>query len=607
MAVKRRLFWQIYPSYLLITVISLVAVTWYASRSIRHFYLDQATLDLEARARLCQEQILNYINPLDAGKLDQAVKHMGRTASTRITVILPSGKIVGDSHEDPAAMDNHADRSEFIDALNGSRGTSIRHSRTLEKDLMYVAVPVKEEEHVDAVIRTSIPISSVDETIGAIRTKIIFGGLVISVLAAVLGLFVSRRIARPIGQIRTWAESIARGQFQYRPSITASEEIEALSVSLSRMAEELRERIDTVIRQRNEIEAVLSSMVEGVVALDMEERLISMNQAACRMLGIRMPDMQGRSIQELVRSTMLHQFVNDTLSSRKPTEMDIPLSSDGEVIVNCHGTLLRDAGGRQIGAVVVFNDVTRLRRLENIRREFVANVSHELKTPITAIKGFVETLRDGAVKNPKDAYRFLTIIDKHVARLEAIVEDLLRLSRIEQGAEQGEIERIDSRISEILRTAVQVCHVRADAKQIGIEISCPEETRAWVDPPLLEQAMVNLLDNAINYSEEGKKVRIRVTQEEGGMVISVHDQGCGIEKKHLSRLFERFYRVDKARSRQLGGTGLGLAIAKHIVQAHAGRLTVESIPGRGSIFSIHLPANPPHNGSASHGDPLQPS
>lgn len=589
MSAKRRLFWQIYPSYLLITLISLLAVTWYASRSTRHLYLEQITLDLEARARLCQEQILRHTDPLDPEKVDEIVKRMGRTAATRITVILPSGKVVGDSDEDPATMDNHADRSEFIDALSGNRGTSIRHSRTLENDLMYVAVPVKRGEHTDVVIRTSIPLSAIDETISAIRTKIVFGGVTIAIFAAILGLFVSRRITRPIRQIRSWAESIARGQYRHKPSISASEEIEALAVSLGQMAEELRERIDTVIRQRNEIEAVLSSMAEGVMAIDMEERLINMNEAAARMLGAHAVAVQGRSIQEVVRSTMLHQFVADTLSSRKPTEKDIPMSTIGELIVNCHGTLLRDAGGRQIGALVVLNDVTRLRRLENIRREFVANVSHELKTPITAIKGFVETLRDGAVKNPSDADRFLAIIDKHVGRLEAIIEDLLSLSRIEQEAEMGGIERIDSRISDILRTAVQVCHIRADGKRIRIETSCPEEIRAWVDPPLLEQAVVNLLDNAIKYSEEGKQVRVEALEGDHEIVISVRDQGCGIEKRHLSRLFERFYRVDKARSRQLGGTGLGLAIAKHIVQAHSGRLTVESTVGKGSAFSIHLP------------------
>jgi len=592
MAAKRRLFWQLYPSYLLITLVCLVAVTWYATRSIKHFYLEQATSDLEARARLCQEEILNHIRPLDAGKIDQISKRMGRDAATRITVILPSGKVVGDSDESPSTMDNHADRSEFIEAMSGHRGTSIRHSRTLGEDLMYVAVPVREGPHLRAVIRTAIPISSIDDTLRNIQTKILLGGLVIAVFAALLSLWVSRRITRPIQQIRRWAESIAGGAFQHKPSVTASDEIEALAVTLSRMAEDLRERIETVIRQRNEIEAVFTSMTEGVMALDMDERIISMNQAAGRMLGVEPSRMQGKSIQEVVRSTMLHQFVNDIITSHKPNERDIPMTTDGKLIVNCHGTLLQDAGGIQIGALVVLNDVTRLRRLENIRREFVANVSHEIKTPITAIKGFVETLKDGALKNPRDAERFLDIIDTHVGRLEAIVEDLLSLSRIEQGAEKGEIKRVDSQISNILRTAVQVCHVRAADKHITIQTTCPETLQAYVDPPLLEQAVVNLMDNAIKYSQEGKAVDVRVAQGDKEIAISVQDEGCGIEKKHLPRLFERFYRVDKARSRQLGGTGLGLAIAKHIVQAHNGRLTVESTPGKGSLFSIHIPINP---------------
>ena len=237
----------------------------------------------------------------------------------------------------------------------------------------------------------------------------------------------------------------------------------------------------------------------------------------------------------------------------------------------------------------MLNDVTRLRKLENIRRDFVANVSHEIKTPITAIKGFVETLRDGAVKNPEDAERFLSIIQKHVDRLEAIVEDLLSLSRIEKEGERQEIALEDHAVREILTGAIQLCEAKASAKSVVLELSCDEDLKGKINLALLEQAVVNLIDNAIKYSDSGKRVRIEAYKEDKGFLIRVQDQGCGIEKKHLDRLFERFYRVDKARSRKLGGTGLGLAIVKHIVQAHGGSVSVESQPGKGSTFSLHLP------------------
>ena len=586
---KKRLFWQLYPSYLVITLISLVAVTWYASSSTRDFYIEQTTSDLEARARLFEQQISAHIDPLNAKTIDRLSKKAGGHALTRITVILPSGKVVGDSDEDPATMDNHADRPEFIGAIKGNRGTSIRHSITLDKDLMYVAVPFKRRNNTIAVVRTSIPITSVDNALKTIQVKILLGGLVMALFATILTLFVSSRITRPIEQIRSWAESIARGKFQPKPSVRASEEIEALCESLSRMAEDLRERIDLVNRQRNEIEAMFSSMIEGVIALDMEEHVIGMNQAVAGILDCDPSEAQGRSIQEVVRNTALHDFVRETILADKPVEKDIPISSDGEGLVNGRGTILRDAGGKQIGALIVLNDVTRLRRLENIRRDFVSNVSHEIKTPITAIKGFVETLRDGTVTNPEDAGRFLGIIERHVDRLEAIIEDLLSLSKMEQESEKEGVALVERRISEILQSAVQACHVRAADKEIGIEITCADSLVAEVDPSLIEQAVVNLLDNAIKYSDDGGIVRVEATREDREITIAVRDQGCGIEKKHLSRLFERFYRVDKARSRQLGGTGLGLAIVKHIVQAHGGKVSVKSTLGKGSTFTIHLP------------------
>ena len=586
---KKRLLWQLFPSFLLITLISLLIVTWYASRSLKHFFLEQTASDLAVRAHLLEKQILEYLNPLDAKSVDLLCKETGKRASTRITIILPSGEVIGDSEEDPASMDTHIDRPEVIQALSSRLGTSIRYSRTLEKTMMYVGVPIRKNSQILAVVRTSIPVSAIDEALKSIQNKILIGGLIIAAIAAILSLLISRSITRPIELIKKWAESIARGEFQSRPPIDGSEEISGLSQAMNQMATQLRDRIDTIMRQRNEIEAMFSSMIEGVFAVDTEEHIISMNQAAAKMFACNPSEVQGRTIQEVIRNTIMHQFVKDALSSQEPVEKDINLYSDGERILNMHGTVLRDANMSRIGALIVFNDVTRLRRLENIRRDFVANVSHEIRTPITAIKGFVETLHYGEVKNPEETKRFLNIIEKHVDRLEAIIEDLLTLSKIEQDTERKETVLTEGRVKDVLQTAIQLCVAKATAKNIQIKLSCKQAITAKINPALLEQAIVNLLDNAIKCSDTDSVVRLRASQTENEIVISVHDQGCGIEKEHLPRIFERFYRVDKARSRQLGGTGLGLAIVKHITQAHGGRVSVESTPGKGSTFEIHLP------------------
>ena len=587
MAVKKRLFWQIFPSYLLITLIALVVVAWYASSAIRHFYIQQTTSDLEARARLFEVQIKTYLQPPDTKQIDRLAKKAGKDSATRLTVILPTGQVVGDSDEDPSIMDNHADRPEFLGALKEKRGATLRHSITLNKDFMYVAVPVREQSHTVAVVRASIPISAIDGALHSIQNKVLLAGLFMAVFSAILSLLVSRRIIHPIEQIRKWAESIASGDFLPKPYVKSSGEIEGLYESLGRMADDLRRQIEQVRRQRNEMQAAFSSMVEGVIAIDMEARVLNMNQRAATILGCDPAEARGRGIQEVMRNTAFYNFVEETLRARDTIERDIPMGDEG--LLNGHGTILRDEAENQIGALFVLDDVTRLRKLENIRRDFVSNVSHEIKTPITAIKGFVETLRDGAVKNPEDAERFLGIIEKHVDRLEAIIEDLLNLSKIEQTSGKEGLSLVESPMLEIIHNALQICHVAIAERKIEIEVSCADSVTLKVDPTLLEQALVNLLDNAVKYSDTGGTIHISVTEESGSVTIAVRDHGVGINKKHLPRLFERFYRVDKARSRQLGGTGLGLAIVKHVVQAHGGRISVESTPGEGSTFSIHLP------------------
>jgi two-component system phosphate regulon sensor histidine kinase PhoR len=258
-------------------------------------------------------------------------------------------------------------------------------------------------------------------------------------------------------------------------------------------------------------------------------------------------------------------------------------------VLQVRGTSLSGSQGEAVGAVIVLNDVTHLRRLENIRRDFVANVSHELKTPITSIKGFVETLLDGALDNREDAERFLKIVAKQADRLNSIIEDLLSLAKIEQSVEAADVQLEPSRLADVLQSAIDECGPKAAARGITMRLACADEILADVNPPLIEQAAMNLLDNALKYSEEGSEVLVEVVRRPAEIAIQVHDQGCGIEAEHLDRLFERFYRVDKARSRKLGGTGLGLSIVKHIVHVHGGHVTVESAPGKGSTFTIHLP------------------
>jgi len=586
---KKRLIWHLYPSYLLIILVSIIAVTWYASIEARKFFLEKTEDDLKARAELFEGQIITSLNPLDRDGIDLMCKEEGQRASTRITVILPSGEVVGDSDSDPKTMDNHADRVEFIEASTKDSGMSIRASRTLGKDFMYVGVPVRKGDNLLAVVRTSIPVDVIDTTIKGIQRKIMLGGLIMIFLGAIVSLVVSRRISRPIERLKQGAGYFIRGDFNYRLPFSDIEEIASLNESMRDMAQQLHARINTITQQRTEIEAILSSMIEGVIAVDTDERIIIMNNAAARMFGCDPSIVHGRIIQEAVRNSHLQQFVSETLSGEKPVEKEIGISTGEERYLFGHGTLIRDVEGKRIGALFVLSDITRLRRLENIRKDFVANVSHEIKTPITAIKGFVEILRDDGAKDEQDVERFLEIIARHVTRLEAIIDDLLKLSRIEKDAETEGIQLTESGIKDVLESAIQASKPLADSKGTDISLFCDETLAARINPPLLEQAVVNLLDNAIKYSDEKRPVTIEAKNDEKEILINIIDNGRGIEQEHLTRIFERFYRVDKARSRRLGGTGLGLSIVKHIIQAHGGHVSVTSTPGKGSAFTIHLP------------------
>lgn len=587
---RRRLLWRLYPTYLGVSLLSLLAIIWYASCCLDRFYRQQRADDLEAIAQVVARYLMDgqYLQRGPA-----AVAALCRDVSTksdvRVTVLLASGQVISDSQGTPGTMDNHRDRPEIREALRGTPGTAIRYSDTTRAEMMYVAVPLPSSGPVEAVVRTAVPVRDMNATVERIRLQIMFGGLAVAVVGALGSFLLTRRLIRPLEEMKQGAQRFALGDLATRLPIADIEEIGGLAEAMNNMAAQLDERIRTVTRQRNEQEAILSSMIEGVLAVDTDEHVISLNQSAARILSIRIASVQGRSVQEVVRNGPLQEFISRAIAGPDPVEGEIVVRDPGgERFLQVHGAVLVDASHRGIGAVIVLNDISPLRRLECMRSDFVANVSHELRTPITSIKGFVETLLDGAIDDHKDSRRFLGVIAQQVDRLNAIIEDLLTLSRVEQGGEAALVVQ-QAKLCEVIRDAVEVCSYKAEEKGVQIHADCPLDVIAQMNAPLIEQAVINLIDNAVKYSEPGASIEIVAATDQNVVHIVVSDHGCGIGREHLPRVFERFYRVDKARSRKLGGTGLGLAIVKHIVQAHGGRVTVESTLGKGSTFTIHLP------------------
>ena len=594
------LFWKLYLTYLVAVALCAGLVGWLAVGTASDLYHQQAFKDLKARAELARTQIAPLLD--HPTQLQALVKTFGTNADTRLTVIAGpdshvavEGKVLADSEADPSTMANHdtPDRTEVVAALNGTTGESTRRSDTLGIRMFYVAIPVFDSgRQVAAVIRTALPLTQVNAKLSAMTRRIGLGALIAAIAMALLGLLVSRSISGRMRAIKRGAERFAAGDFSHEIHVSDADEIGEVALGLNAMGRRLNDTIQTITEERNEREAVLAGMTEGVLAVDGDEHVITMNAAAADLLGVAPEQAHGRSIQEVVRNPDLQAFVAAVLSGEGPGEGELVVHADQNPReLRVHGALLSDGSddGDGRGAVVVLNDVTRMRHYEAIRRDFVANVSHEIKTPVTTIKGFAETLLDGALDDRDDAERFLRIIVGQADRLSAIIGDLLSLSSLESDAEDAAVMLERGSIRDVMQVALEVCEMKASARHVTLNLACPEDLYAEINPPLLEQAVVNLIDNAVKYSPDGATVEISAGVEATGLSIRVKDIGRGIPREHLTRLFERFYRVDKARSRDMGGTGLGLSIVKHIAVAHGGWVAVESTPGLGSTFTITLP------------------
>lgn len=588
---RKPLLWYLFPAFVLAVLSTLGAMTWYASKILTRLYISKTEQDLLTTSYALEPQILPLLQDGNLGKAKALFDRLEQHTGTRFTLILKDGSVVADSQTN-APLENHAERPEIKTAFTGEIASSARLSPTLHVRMHYLALPIKHADRVVAVLRASRSYEQLEDELLTFKRRMLQGGLFIAASSILLSLVLARSFRRPLTALKESAERFSRGEFSHRVEVAESEEIHSTAEALNRMASQLEEQMQALVKQRNELEAVLSSMTEAVIAVDLNGRVLSLNNVAAQLLGATGTGIQGMTITDVARDTELPQLIGQIFDLDHAVAGEVAFHHQRERIWQLHGTALRDSKGERIGALVVMNDVTDVRQLERIRRDFVANVSHELKTPITAICGFVETLLDGALEDKAQAEQFLRIVYNHSQRLAAIINDLLTLSRIEQDAGKSQIPLEIAKLMPILRNAAGLCEGKARSKGLVITLIGNDTTEAHANPALLEQAVVNLIDNAIKYSDGQKEIAVSLDMADDQYVISVKDQGFGIAAEHLDRLFERFYRVDTGRSRKAGGTGLGLAIVKHIAQAHGGRAFVTSVVGEGSTFTLQLPCKP---------------
>lgn len=516
-----------------------------------------------------------------------------RASNFRVTVIASDGRVVGESEvalRDLQRIENHRGRPEVEAALAGQQGRDVRRSATVGERLLYVTLPVRDDGHILGVVRTAVPLRIVTASYGAIRRVLLFGGLVALAVALGIGLFVARRVTQPVVEMQAVARAMSEGDFHARAPVRSPDEIGRLGRALNLMAQRLQERLEDLEYERAKVGAILDGMVEGVIGVDGHDQILLLNERARAMLGLGPGRGERKPFLEVVRNADLHALLREARRAGEEvvSRRELRLPGPRERRVQVHALPLR-LGAEEVGAVMVLHDVTELRRLELVRTEFVANVSHELRTPLTAIQGYLETLQAGALEDHQHARRFLEIVARHTERLVRLLNDLTDLSNIELGRVALRLEPVS--LAEVVESVLTIIRPRAESGGVALATELPSDLPAVLaDHDRLAQILINLVDNAVKFTPTGGRVTVVAQPEPGERIeIAVRDTGIGIPPDDLPRITERFYRVDKARSRELGGTGLGLAIVKHLVLAHGGELGIESEVERGTTMRFTLP------------------
>ncbi len=590
MVQRHSLIWRFFLSHVSMLTLAFVFFGYFTLIEFRELQFETVSESLKSLSHMLGNILSQKISESDQRFISEWCDKLGSSGGPRITVLTPDGVVLGDSQPLTAKTPDVSIRPELLAAMKGSIGTSVRYSFFLNRDVVYVAVPVTNNGQITGIVRTSDATKRLSRVFEGSYLKFFIMVLLMLGAALIVALLLANGVRRPINEIRDATLRFADGDLQYKVVPGGSKEIAELASALNHMVEDLRERLDIMTTERNELESLLGEMVEAVIVVDKKKRIVRMNQTSGKIFQTNFAQASGKDILEAIRNRSLNQFVTRTLASPAPIEEELTVIGNPDRVLQAHGTQISDPQGKPSGALIVLNDISRLKNIDQIRKDFVANVSHELKTPVTSIKGFLETLKDGAIDDPDAAERFLNIAIKHTDRLTTIIEDLLKLSRVEQEADRGAMKFEKGSVGDAIQSVAKFLEVMAQEKGIRIIVECDYALQINMNRPLFEQALSNLVDNAIKYSGPDSDVLISARRVDEDVIIEVKDKGCGIPNDQLPRIFERFFRVDKARTRDTGGAGLGLSIARHIINLHSGGIEASSGIGQGSVFTIHIPA-----------------
>jgi two-component system phosphate regulon sensor histidine kinase PhoR len=572
---RRSIFFKVFGGYLLIILVFAVLVLVFSSRAIKTFYLDTLSHNLEDLGRSLMFKIVPLLDEGRLGELDTFVKEFGKSISTRITIVDQEGVVLADSDENPEQMENHKFRPEIYRALAGRKGQAIRFSDTVQEDMLYVGLPLEMNGQIAGALRVSLYLKEVNQLFSSLRTNI---WRIVGLIAALslLGAFIfARSLSRPMKELRYASQRIASGDFEARVLLKSRDELRELADSFNFMSEQIKDLFTQLSRQKEELDSVLSSMEEGLIALDKNGEILFGNDSFKKI--IANDRIEGKSYWEVLREPKFGELIRKVQEEKKNLAEEIMLK---ERTFLCSAAFLPS----REETVVSLHDLTRIRDLEKIKKEFVVNVSHELRTPLTAIKGYVETLYEQADAKSRN---YLEIVRRHTDRLINIVKDLLLLSELEEKEFRLQTEKLN--LKSLIESSLKIFEPRIKEKKLSVKLTV-EGSFPLIegDSFKLEQMLINILDNAVKYTKKGM-IAISLKKENTKARIEIQDTGIGIPKEHLDRIFERFYVIDKSRSKKLGGTGLGLSIVKHIALLHNGGVSVNSTPGKGTTFTILLP------------------